>query len=270
MSRISETFESLRRRGERAFIPFVTAGDPDLETSLAMIETLADGGANIIELGVPFSDPMADGPTIQASSQRALANGVAMNDVLRMVARFRARYQTPIVLFGYLNPILQFGIERFRSEAAASGVDGVLVTDMVDDEAAVMSDLLCERDVDLISLVAPTTSEERLEKIAERARGFIYAVSRAGVTGARADLSNDAELLVKRVRAHTDRAVAVGFGISTRTQLEDVWKYADGAVVGSAIVAEIAAASDGKDALKRVSVFVSGLLPQVAKTQPGI
>ena len=270
MSRISETFESLRRRGERAFIPFVTAGDPDLETSLAMIETLADGGANIIELGVPFSDPMADGPTIQASSQRALANGVAMNDVLRMVARFRARYQTPIVLFGYLNPILQFGIERFRSEAAASGVDGVLVTDMVDDEAAVMSDLLCERDVDLISLVAPTTSEERLEKIAERARGFIYAVSRAGVTGARADLSNDAELLVKRVRAHTDRAVAVGFGISTRTQLEDDWKYADGAVVGSAIVAEIAAASDGKDALKRVSVFVSGLLPQVAKTQPGI
>lgn len=268
MSRISETVKNLSLADRKGFIPFVTAGDPDLATSLSIVEALAEEGADIIELGVPFSDPMADGATIQASSQRALANGVTMTDVLGLVREFRSRYETPIVLFGYLNPLLQYGLERFRDDAAEAGTDGVLITDVVDDEAVEISDLLAEKGIDLISLVAPTTSDERLEKIACHARGFIYAVSRAGVTGARDDVSASAVKLVERVREYTDLQVAVGFGISTREQIKATWQFADAVVVGSAIVNEIAQGTDSDDAVGRVRAFVRGLLPQVAKT-PG-
>ncbi|HEY2867817.1 MAG TPA: tryptophan synthase subunit alpha, partial [Pyrinomonadaceae bacterium] len=178
MNRIENKFNELRSSGRKGFIPFVTAGDPDLATSLSIIEALAEEGADIIELGVPFSDPMADGPTIQSSSQRALANGVSLGDVLAVVREFRSSFKTPIVLFGYLNPLLQYGIERFRDDAASVGVDGALVTDVVDEEASELSDRFAERNIDLISLVAPTTTDDRLAKIAARARGFIYAVSR--------------------------------------------------------------------------------------------
>ena len=270
MSRIAETFERLRPGGCKGFIPFVTAGDPDLTTSLSIVEALAEEGADIIELGMPFSDPMADGPTIQASSQRALANGVTITDVLGLVKDFRSRYETPIVLFGYLNPLLQYDLERFRDDAADVGIDGVLITDVVDDEAAGISDLLAEKDIDLISLVAPTTSDERLEKIAHYARGFIYAVSRAGVTGARGEMSSAAETLVERVRKYTNLPVAVGFGISTREQVETTWRFADAAVVGSAIVNEIAQSNGPNDAVGLVRTFIRGLMPQVAKTPGGI
>jgi len=270
MSRIAKTFEVLSNAGRKGFIPFITAGDPDLTTSALILEALAANGADIIELGVPFSDPMADGPTIQASSQRSLVNGVTLHDVLELVRNFRSRFETPIVLFGYLNPLMQYGFTRFRDDAKNTGIDGVLVTDIVDDEAAVISDLLADGDIDLISLVAPTTSDERLERIAMRARGFIYAVSRAGVTGARDEMSSSAENLVRRVRKFTDLPVAVGFGISKREQVESVWKYADAAVVGSAIVNEIAHAETPKDAVYRVRIFIRGLLPQVAKTPSGI
>jgi tryptophan synthase alpha chain len=235
-----------------------------------IIEALAEEGADIIELGVPFSDPMADGPTIQASSQRALKNDVNLADVIGMVREFRAKFETPIVLFGYLNPLMQYGVERFAIDAVDTGIDGVLVTDIVDDEAAHMSDLLAEKDIDLISLVAPTTIDERLQTIANRARGFIYAVSRAGVTGARDEMSSAAETLVNRVRNYTELPVAVGFGVSTAKQIESVWKYADAAVVGSAIVAEIGRAGNSDDIVYRVRTFVRGLLPQVAKTPSGI
>jgi len=270
MNRIAKTFDELRASGRKGFIPFVTAGDPDLATSLSIIDTLAEEGADIIELGVPFSDPMADGPMIQASSQRALANGVKLGDVLEMARDFRSRFETPLILFGYLNPFIQYGIDRFRDDAGSAGIDGILVTDIVDNEAAEMSDLLAEKDIDLISLVAPTTTDERLEKIVAHARGFIYAVSRAGVTGARDELSSTAETLVTRVRKFTDLPVAVGFGISTREQVESTWKYADAAVVGSAIVSEIGKAANPDDAVARVRTFVRGLLPQVAKSPTGI
>lgn len=270
MSRIAIKFEELRTSGHKGFIPFVTAGDPDLATSLSIVTTLAEEGADIIELGVPFSDPMADGPTIQASSQRALATGVTLTDVFSLVRDFRARHATPIVLFGYLNPLLQYGLERLRDDAASLGIDGVLITDVVDEEAARIRTLLAEKGIDLISLVAPTTSDERLKMIVRDARGFIYAVSRAGVTGAREEMSSAAERLVERVRNYADLPVAVGFGISTREQVKATWQFADAAVVGSAIVSEIAKANSPNDTVDRVRTFVRGILPQVAKTPGGI
>ena len=265
MNRIAAKFGSLTGSGEKGFIPFVSAGDPDVETSLRVVLTLAENKADVIELGVPFSDPMADGPTIQASSQRALEKGVTLRDVLAMVAALRAKTDVPIVLFSYFNPILRYGIEMLAKDAAAAGADGVLVTDAVDDEAAEIGAILRQNDLDLISLIAPTTTEERLKKIAERSSGFIYAVSRAGVTGARSETSEAAERLVRRVRQFTDLPVAVGFGISSPEQIEDVWRYADAAVVGSAIVAEIERSIANGDTVQCVRQFIRGLLPSFAK-----
>lgn len=263
MSRIAEKFTELKRNGKKGFIPFVTAGDPDLETSLHIVLKLAELGADAIELGVPFSDPMADGPTIQRSSQRALENGVNLTDILTLVREFRKNSDVPIVLFSYLNPLWRFGLEKLASEAVDAGIDGVLVTDIVGKEAAEIAANFSQNGIDLISLVAPTTTDERLESIASSASGFIYAVSRAGVTGARAEASSDAELLVSRVRKYTDLPIAVGFGISTSSQIEDVWRYADGAVVGSAIVAEIENCR-GDDILPALDRFLRDLLPPKA------
>ena len=260
MSKVRQALE-----GCKGFIPFVTAGDPDLATSLAIVRRLAELGADVIELGVPFSDPMADGPTIQRSSQRALANGVTLKDVIGLAAEFRRSSDAPIVLFSYLNPVMRMGFEDFTAAAADAGIDGVLITDAVDGEAAEPSDRLAAKNIDLISLVAPTTTGERLERICKRARGFIYAVSRTGVTGARDDTSTAAEELVTRTRRSTDLPIAVGFGISTREQVADVWRYADAAVVGSAIVAEIESADSSENPVDRVDSFVRGLLPEVAK-----
>lgn len=262
MSRIKETFDRLDQVGRKGFIPFVTAGDPDLATSLRIVEKLAECGADIIELGVPFSDPMADGPTIQRSSQRALEGGTTLRDVLDLARQLRRHSDVALVLFSYLNPVLRFGVDKFADEASDAGVDGVLFTDVVEDEAASLSKQLGERDIDLISLIAPTTTDERLANICANSRGFIYAVSRAGVTGARDSMSADAERLVDRARAVTDLPIAVGFGISTRQQVQDVWRYADAAVVGSAIVAEIEKAIH--DPAGAVESFIKGLLPQFA------
>lgn len=265
MNRIAARFKTLQHEGRKGFIPFVTAGDPDLETSLAIVLKLAEIGADVIELGVPFSDPMADGPTIQRSSQRALENGVNISGVLRMVGQIRTRTDVPIVLFSYLNPILRFGIGDLSSSAADAGVDGILLTDAVDKEAVEFSRAFRSAGIDLISLVAPTTTDERLERISETAQGFLYAVSRAGVTGARDQISSQAEGLVRRARKFTDLPIAVGFGISSKEQIVDVWRYADAAVVGSAIVAEVEkhAAAEAVSAVERL---VRGLLPQFAKT----
>src|SRR5687767_13113191 len=182
MNRISARFEQLKTEARKGFIPFVTAGDPDFETSLAIVLKLAELGADVIELGVPFSDPMADGPTIQRSSQRALANGMNLSNVLELVRRARRGTDVPIVLFSYLNPLIRCGIEELSLSAANAGVDGILITDAVDVEAAEFSSVFGAAGIDLISLIAPTTTDERLEKIAKIARGFLYAVSRAGVT----------------------------------------------------------------------------------------
>lgn len=262
MSRITERFELLRHDGRKGFIPFVTAGDPDLGTSLAIARKLAALGADIIELGVPFSDPMADGPTIQRSSQRALEKGTTLSQVIDLAAAFREGSEVPLVLFSYFNPILHLGIEEFAGRAAQAGIDGVLLTDVIEDEAEQISERLAASGLDLISLVAPTTSSVRLRHICEHARGFLYAVSRAGVTGARDVMTSDAETLVTRIRGFTDMPVAVGFGISSGDQISDVWRYADAAVVGSAIVSVIE--QNVEDPVTAVDGLVRRLLPQFA------
>jgi tryptophan synthase alpha chain len=262
VSRIAETFARLGAGGRRGFVPFVTAGDPDLATTRALVVELARAGADVVELGVPFSDPMADGVVIQRSSERALRHGVSVADVLALVKDARRETDVPVILFGYFNPLLQFGLERFCEEASSAGVDGVLVTDLVPEEAGEFSAALRRRGLDMIFLVAPTSTDARLSMIAARASGFIYAVSRAGVTGARVDVSAEAERLVSRVRAVTGLPVAVGFGISTRAQVAEVWRYADAAVVGSALVAEIERRGAEPDAVARVGAFARSLLPE--------
>ncbi|MCP9494685.1 MAG: tryptophan synthase subunit alpha [Pyrinomonadaceae bacterium MAG19_C2-C3] len=259
MSRITRTFNQLKTDGRGGFIPFITAGDPDLKTSEDLIVALARSGADIIEVGVPFSDPVADGVVIQRASERALRNGVTLGDVLACIAAAQKKIGVPVVLFSYFNPLLQYGVERLACDARRAGVDGILVTDLIPEEAVEWSRILSEHELDPIYLVAPTTSDARLKLIAERARGFIYAVSRAGVTGAREAMTHDAESLVERVRGVTDLPVAVGFGISTAAQVRDVWRYADAAVVGSAIVKEIEACAGDDDLVGRVSAFAGGL-----------
>jgi len=251
----------MRRAGRRGFIPYVTAGDPDLETTAALLVELDRAGANVIELGVPFSDPVADGPVIQRASERALRHGVGVAEVLATLERARRETDVPVVLFSYFNPLMQFGAERLAAECARLGVDGVLVTDMTPEESGEFSSALARAGIDQIFLAAPTSTDARLRLIAERAGGFIYAVSRAGVTGARSDVSAEAERLVTRLRAFSDLPVAVGFGISTPEHVRDVWRYADAAVVGSALVAEIEKEAGGPDLVTRVGAFARSLLP---------
>jgi tryptophan synthase alpha chain len=260
MSRICEKFRELKRSGRGGFIPFITAGDPDLATTQLLLIELANSGADIIELGVPFSDPVADGEVIQRASERALRNGVTVHDALTCANNVRQHIDAPIVLFSYFNPLLQFGLEPFAPAARKAGIDAVLVTDLIPEEAESWTQTLLGQGLDPIFLVAPTTSDERLAHIAQQARGFIYAVSRAGVTGARDEMSRDTEQLVKRVRSVSDLPVAVGFGISTPEQVRSVWRFADAAVVGSAIVREIEKLHDSPNLVKCVGDFARSLV----------
>jgi tryptophan synthase alpha subunit len=260
LRRIEENFARLKRKGGGGLIPFVPAGDPDLDFTRELIVELARAGASVIELGVPFSDPMADGPVIQRSSERALRNQVGIAEILHTVSQARESTHVPIVLFSYYNPLLQFGLERLAGEAAEAGVDGVLVTDLAPEEAEDFQIALSAEQLDMIYLVAPTSTDDRLRMIAERASGFVYAVSRNGVTGTRKESSDAAATLVARVRALTDLPIAVGFGVSSRTQVEEVWRYADAAVVGSAIVAEIEKEVGNRDLVKHVGDFVRSLM----------
>lgn len=260
MRRIEETFARLKRKGCGGLIPFVTAGDPNLDVTRELIVELARAGASVIELGVPFSDPMADGPVIQRSSERALRNRVGIEEILQTVSEARESTHVPIVLFSYYNPLLQFGLERLAGEAAEAGVNGVLVTDLAPEEAEQFQNALAAEELDMIYLVAPTSTDDRLRMIADRATGFIYAVSRTGVTGTRKESGDAAATLVARVRAVTNLPVAVGFGVSNRTQVEEVLRYADAAVVGSAIVAEIEKEAGNLDLVKHVAVFVQSLM----------
>jgi tryptophan synthase alpha chain len=260
MSRISETFEKLKRSGRDGFIPFITAGDPDLATTELLLVELAKAGADIIELGVPFSDPVADGEVIQRASERALRKGITLSDVLGCVSRAKQHIDVPIVLFSYFNPLLQFGDTRLAIEARQAGVNAVLVTDLIPEEAQSWTETLVQHELDPIFLVAPTTSDQRLAEIARQARGFIYAVSRAGVTGARDEIADDAQALVKRVRKISDLPVAVGFGISTAEQVRQVWRFADAAVVGSAIVREIEKSCGDPDLISQVGEFTRSLI----------
>jgi tryptophan synthase alpha chain len=239
MSRITKTFSNLKQENRTGFIPFITAGDPDLQTTRELIVELAAAGATLVELGIPFTDPMADGPVIQRASERALRHRFGIEDVLQIVAAVRRLTDVPIILFSYLNPLLQFGLERLAGEGKRAGIDGVLVTDLVPEEAVEFSSILKRNDLDMIFLIAPTSTDERLRLVSEHASGFIYAVSRTGITGAREQMSAEAEKLVRRMRRFSNLPVAVGFGISKPAHVADVWRYADAAVVGSAIVNEI-------------------------------
>ena len=261
MSRIGDAFKNLGGAARRGFIPFITAGDPDLETTRALLLELARAGATVIELGVPFSDPVADGPTIQRASERALRRGVGLREVLELLAEARRETDVPVILFSYFNPLLQYGVERLAEEAARAGADGILATDLVPEESADFNAALARRGLDQIFLAAPTTSDARLRMIAGRASGFVYAVSRAGVTGAREAMSAEAARLVARVRGVTELPVAVGFGISTPEQVAEVWRYADAVVVGSALVSEIEKHAEDPELVARVGAFARSLLP---------
>ena len=260
MRRIERAFSQLAKNGRKGFIPFITAGDPDLDVTGELLVELASSGATLIELGVPFSDPMADGPVIQRASERALKHGFGLQEVLATTARARARIDTPIVLFSYFNPLLQYGVDRLARDASEAGIDGILVTDLTPEESEQFAGSLNSNNLDMIFLVAPTSTNARLEMIAAHASGFVYAVSRAGVTGAREDLSREAELLVARVRKFTSLPVAVGFGISSAEQVEQTLVYADAAVVGSAIVAQIEKLSGGPNLVQEIGQFTRSLI----------
>jgi tryptophan synthase alpha chain len=263
LGRIEETFSELKREGRKGFIPFITAGDPDLVSTAEILIELSRAGATLIELGVPFSDPMADGPVIQRASERALKHSFGVEQILELVSEARKEIQTPVILFTYFNPLLQFGLERLAREARTAGVDGVLVTDLSPEESGEFERELRANDLDMIFLVAPTSTDERLKLVAEHARGFIYAVSRAGVTGVRTSVSAEAEKLVNRVRRFSPLPIAVGFGISNVEQVKDVHRYADAVVVGSAIVAEMERHNHAADLPRRIGEFARSLNPEM-------
>ena len=262
MGRIAEVFTALKQQDKKGLIPFITAGDPDLATTERLLIALAHAGAMLIELGVPFSDPMADGPVIQRASERALKHGFGLQEILDTAARARKQVDVPIILFSYYNPLLQFGVRRLAQAVKNAGLDGVLVTDLTPEESGEFDAELRAHDLDRIFLVAPTSTDERLRLVAEHARGFIYAVSRAGVTGAREKVSVEAEKLVNRVRQFSTLPVAVGFGISNATQVADVHRYADAVVVGSALVAEMERLEGSPELVERIKGFLIELTRQ--------
>jgi len=238
-TRISRSFAELRASGELGIVAYIVAGDPSLDASLKYILALAEAGADVIELGVPFSDPLADGPTIQRGAERALKAGTTLAGVLDLVRRIRESSQVPLVLFSYYNPVLQMGLEKFASAAAIAGADGVLVTDLTPEESEDYRRILDAHHLDTIFLGAPTSTDDRLAKIAACSSGFLYLISRTGVTGAKDALPDDLPSLIRRTRSVTQLPIAVGFGISLPGHVSVVGGLADAAVVGSALVSEI-------------------------------
>ena len=238
-TRISKRFAELRASGELGIVAYITAGDPSLDATLKFVLALAEAGADVIELGVPFSDPLADGPTIQRASERALKAGTTLAGILDLVRHIRQSSQVPLVLFSYYNPILQMGLEKFASAAASAGADGVLATDLTPEESEEYRRILGAHDLDTIFLGAPTSTDERLAKIARCSSGFLYLISRTGVTGAKDVLPDDLPALLRRARSVTQLPIAVGFGISLPGHVSVLGGLADAAVIGSVLVSEI-------------------------------
>jgi len=259
MNRIDRAFERARAEGRAALIVFVTAGDPDLDTTERLVPLLAESGADVVELGLPHSDPIGEGPTIQAASVRALASGATVPRILELVGRVRKQTDVPIVLMGYLNNVLAYGEEKLVQDAAAVGADGLIVNDSPYEEAPALQAACEAKGVHRVLLVTPTSTPERVLQVARRARGFVYCVAQVGVTGERAELPADLEALVARVRRVTSTPVAVGFGISNASQVRRVAEVADGGIVGSALVTRIAKAGSGDAALEAAAEFVREL-----------
>lgn len=264
MNRIDRTFKRLKAQRRKAFIAYITAGDPDLATTLTLVREMPDSGVDIIELGVPFSDPIADGPTIQAASQRALAKGATVKKILGVVKSARLKTDIPIVLMTYYNPVLRYGLKEFFSSCRKCGVDGVIVPDLPYEESADLVAAAREEAVATIFLAAPTSTPERIKKIVSKSRGFVYYVSLTGVTGARRALPPDIGAGIRRIRSVADKPVAVGFGVSSPEQARALARVADGVIVGSAIVKII---SDRRNAVARVSKFAGKLAKAIHSVQ---
>ena len=258
-SRLAATFSRLRAGKTPGLVTYVTAGDPDLARTEGILRALDRAGADVLEIGVPFSDPLADGPVIQRATERALAAGTTLSGVLDLLERVRPDLRAPFVIFSYANPILRMGAERFADRAKAAGVDGVLVLDLPIEEAAGFRNMLAARRIDTILLLSPTTTDERLRKAASLGSGFLYAISRLGVTGARDRLADGAQEMVQRIRRVSDLPVALGFGISKPEHVREVGRWADAAVVGSALVSVIAEAGASDDLDRRVEEYVRWL-----------
>jgi tryptophan synthase alpha chain len=257
--RIASTFAALRAAHKPGLVTYVTAGDPTLERTGAILRSLDRAGADVLEVGVPFSDPLADGPVIQRATERALASGATLAGVLDMIGDVRADVKAPIVLFSYANPMLRLGAERFADRAKQVGVDGVLVLDLPIEEAADVRGMLGARGIDTILLLSPTTTDERLRKAASLGSGFLYAISRLGVTGARDAIADGAQEMVRRIRAVSPLPVALGFGISKPEHVREVGQWADAAVVGSGLVSVIADAGASDNLTTRVEEYVRWL-----------
>jgi tryptophan synthase alpha chain len=256
---IADTFARLRRERRPGLVTYTTAGDPDLPRSAEILKALDRAGADVLEVGVPFSDPVADGPVIQRATERALAAGGSLRTSLSLVERVRQDISVPIVIFSYANPLMRMGVETFARRAAAAGVDGVLALDLPIEEAGEFREALASEGLDTIFLLSPTTTDARIRKAAELGSGFLYGISRLGVTGARDQVAAGAEALVRRIRMLTDLPIALGFGISRPEHVAEVAAYADAAVVGSALVALIAETGDSPRLIDRVEDYVRSL-----------
>lgn len=257
MSRITKRFEELRSKGETGLVVYIMAGDPDLETTRRLILEMERAGADVIELGVPFTDPLADGPSIQLAAERALASGTTLEGILEMVADLRKETQIPILLMTYYNPIFRAGQQNVAVAAQAAGVDGLLISDLPPEEAAEWKEIAQTAGLDTIFLLAPTSTDQRIEIAARIASGFVYCVSRTGVTGVQADLPPDLHDLLDRIRAETDQPIAVGFGVSKPEHVRQIGEWCDAAVVGSAIVNLIA--QHGRQSPEAVGELVRSL-----------
>jgi tryptophan synthase alpha chain len=258
MSRLDACFSTLQTQHSKALVTFITAGDPDLPATEEMIYLLEDAGADVIELGVPFSDPMADGPTIQLSSERALASGTTLRDILELVRKVRTRSQVPIILMGYLNPVYAYGYDSFCLDAAQAGVDGVLLVDMPPEESRELTVPARLNGLDVIFLLTPTSDASRISAVDKLGSGFVYYVTVTGVTGARVSVSGTLAQELSRVKQTISLPVMAGFGISTPEQAAEVGRLADGVVVGSAIV-KLFEQYDGEELKKQLRQYVSGL-----------
>ena len=260
MNRIDQRFQDLKAAGKTAFIPYITAGDPTLAQTEKIVYALEEAGADIIEFGVPFSDPIGDGPVNQEAALRALKHDVTLKDVIALIKKIRAKSEVAILIFTYYNPVLAYGLETFAQEAAEAGADGVLCVDLPPEEADGYKSALDAHDMRTVFLMSPTSTDQRIELIAKQSTGFIYYVSRLGVTGEQADLAADLDTAVGNIQKHTDTPVAVGFGISTPEQAKKVASMAQGVVVGSAIVRMIGELGESDETAPKVGAFVKSLV----------
>jgi tryptophan synthase alpha chain len=259
MTRIEKKFAELKAEGRKAFIPYITTGDPSMEITLELVLALEKSGADVIELGIPFSDPIADGPVIQRATERALHNGVTLQKVLDLGKAIRKKSEIPLVLFSYFNPLLNHGLEKLAKDATAAGFDGILASDLTLEESGTFNRTMRASGLNTIFLVAPTSSVARMKAIAEASNGFLYAVSRTGVTGERQELAGDLSEFLRTLRSFTKCPIAVGFGISRPEHVQAVWQEADGAIVGSSIVKKVEEFIGSPKLVSEVSAFASWL-----------